>query len=126
MGLARFDLVELLRTEAQQAFGLGLEGVADEVEMKAVLGGLRLRHLVEHNARAAAVAGEQDPVLGRRVFRNLPPEVLKQAAKSMPQGVKTLKAVKRVVVRQATATAIQSDGGWSNLVLENGAWKVAD
>jgi hypothetical protein len=56
----------------------------------------------------------------------MPPEVLKQAAKEIPQMIKELKAVKRVVVRQSTAVALQGRGSWSSLVLENGAWKAAD
>jgi hypothetical protein len=56
----------------------------------------------------------------------LPPAVLKQIAKAAPEMIKQLKGVKRVVVRQATAVALQGDGSWSSLVLENGAWKVAD
>lgn len=59
-------------------------------------------------------------------LRGVPPEMVKEAAKAMPQLIKELKAVKRVVVRQATAVALQGDGSWSSLVLENGAWKVAD
>ena len=44
-GLADGHLVELLRTQAQQALGLGLEGVADDIEVDAVLDDLRLGHL---------------------------------------------------------------------------------
>ena len=58
-------------------------------------------------------------------LRGVPPDVLKQAA-AMPQLVKELKSVKRVVVRRETAVALQGDGSWSSLVLENGVWKVAD
>ena len=43
----------------------------------------------------------------------------------IPQMIKELKAVKRVVVRQSTAVALQGGGSWASLVLENGAWKVA-
>jgi hypothetical protein len=56
----------------------------------------------------------------------VPPEMLKQAAPSMGDLVKELKAVTRVVVRRDSAVAIMSEGGWSSLVLEDGAWKVAD
>jgi hypothetical protein len=61
---------------AQQVVGLGVERVADEIEVHAVLDGLRLRHLGERDTRPAGVplAGEQDRVLGSRVFGNLPPE----------------------------------------------------
>jgi hypothetical protein len=58
--------------------------------------------------------------------KNIPPEVLKQLGQATPQMVKELKAVKRVVVRQSTAVALQGGGSWASLVLENGAWKVAD
>ena len=40
--------------------------------------------------------------------------------------VKELKGVKRVVVREQTAVALQGDGRWSSLILEGGAWKAAD
>jgi hypothetical protein len=62
--------------QAQQALGLGAERVADEIEVHAVLDALRLRHLAERDTRPAGapVAGEQDRVLGSRVFSNLPPE----------------------------------------------------
>ena len=59
-------------------------------------------------------------------IKSLPPQVLKQIAQATPQMIKELKAVKRVVVRQSTAVALQGDGSWTTLVLENGAWKVAD
>jgi hypothetical protein len=59
-------------------------------------------------------------------LRGVPPEMLKEAAKAMPQLVKELKGVKRVVVREQTAVALQGDGSWSSLILEGGAWKVAD
>jgi len=32
----------------------------------------------------------------------------------------------KAMVRQAMAVALHSDGSWSSLVLENGAWKGAD
>ena len=56
--------------------GLGVEGVADDVEVHAVLDGLRLRHLVERDTwpAGAPVAGEQDRVLGSGVFGDLAPE----------------------------------------------------
>jgi hypothetical protein len=52
--------------QAQQALGLGVEGMADDVEVQTVLVGLRLRHLVERHAWPAgiAVAREQDRMLG--------------------------------------------------------------
>jgi hypothetical protein len=40
--------------------------------------------------------------------------------------VKELKTIKRVVVRRETAVALMSEGSWSSLVFEDGAWKVAD
>ena len=39
--------------EAQEAFGLGVEGVTDDVKVEAVLDDLRLRYPVERDARAA-------------------------------------------------------------------------
>ncbi|HEY2357768.1 MAG TPA: hypothetical protein VGH86_09990 [Phenylobacterium sp.] len=59
-------------------------------------------------------------------LHGIPPEMVKQVAKEAPAMIRQLKAIKRVVVRQATAVALMGDGSWSNLVLENGAWKVAD
>jgi hypothetical protein len=59
-------------------------------------------------------------------LRGVPPEMVKQAAKAAPEMIRQFKGVKRVVVRQATAVALHGDGSWSSLVLENGAWKVAD
>jgi hypothetical protein len=67
-------VAEPVGAHAQQALGLGVEGVADEIEVQAVLDGLRLRHRVERDAWPAGVAGEQDHVLGSGVFGNLPPE----------------------------------------------------
>ncbi|THD71350.1 hypothetical protein [Phenylobacterium sp.] len=82
-------------------------------------------------ARAEALQRGDLPAavaLSSKVSRigEMPPEVLKQAAQAMPQMIKDLKAVKRVVVRQSTAVALQGRGSWASLVLENGAWKVAD
>jgi hypothetical protein len=59
-------------------------------------------------------------------LKAMPPQVLKQIRQAAPQMIKELKAVKRVVVRQSTAVALQGGGSWASLVLENGAWKVAD
>ena len=59
-------------------------------------------------------------------LRGVPPEMVKEAAKAMPELVKELRGVKRVVVREQTAVALQGDGSWSSLLLEGGAWKVAD
>jgi hypothetical protein len=56
----------------------------------------------------------------------MPAEALKEAKGSMAPFVKELKAIKRVVVRRETAVALMSEGSWSSLVLEDGAWKVAD
>lgn len=71
---------------------------------------------------AAAVAlSSQDSDL-----RDAPPEALKQAAPAMAEFVKQLKGVKRVVVRRSSAVVLQGEGQWSSLVLEGGAWKVAD
>src|SRR3984957_6124868 len=72
---ARFDLIELLRTEAQQAFGLGLEGVAEDVEVDPVLDDFRLGHLVEDDPRAAGrPVGEQGRMLRSRVLCDLQAE----------------------------------------------------
>src|ERR1700720_2877452 len=75
-GLICLPVAEPAGAQAQQALGLGFEGVGDEVEVEAVLDGLRLRHLVERDGwpAGAAVAGEQDCVLGRGVSGNLPPQ----------------------------------------------------
>jgi len=60
-------------------------------------------------------------------LRNAPPQMLKEMAPAMSEMVKQLKAVKRVVVRQSSAVVLQGDGGgWTSLVRENDAWKVAD
>ncbi|HEX3363451.1 hypothetical protein [Phenylobacterium sp.] len=77
---------------------------------------------LQHGDLAAAAALSSK---GSRIG-TMPPEVLKQAAQAMPQMIKELKAVKRVVVRQSTAVALQGAGSWASLVLENGAWKAAD
>jgi hypothetical protein len=62
--------------QAQQSLGLGAEGIGDDIEVHAVLDGLRLRHLLEGDTWPAGVAvtGEQDRVLGSGVFGNLPPQ----------------------------------------------------
>src|SRR5690349_6627212 len=49
-GLVPLDVAEPLGAQAQQPLRLGVKGIADDVEVKAVLDGLRLRHLVEHDA----------------------------------------------------------------------------
>ena len=74
--LVSLDVAEPLGAQAQQSFGLGVEGVADDVEVQAVLDGLRLRHLIERDMWPAgvAVAGEEDRALGSGVFGNLTPE----------------------------------------------------
>ena len=59
-------------------------------------------------------------------LRNVPPEMIKQAAEQAPAMIKEFKAIKRVVVRRETAVALQGEGSWSSLVLEGGAWKVSD
>jgi hypothetical protein len=56
----------------------------------------------------------------------LPPGAMKGVAAQMGPLIKDLKAIKRVVVRRATAVALMSEGSWSILVLEDGAWKVDD
>lgn len=56
----------------------------------------------------------------------MPAQVLKDARGSMAPFVKELKTIKRVVIRRETAVALMSEGSWSSLVLEDGAWKVAD
>jgi hypothetical protein len=59
-------------------------------------------------------------------LRAIPPAALKQASASMPELIKALKGVKRVVVRKASAVVIMPDGNFSSLVFEEGAWKAAD
>jgi hypothetical protein len=59
-------------------------------------------------------------------LRGLPPGAFKQAAAEMPGLIKALKSAKRVVVRRETAAVMVEEGSWSSLVLEDGAWKVAD
>jgi hypothetical protein len=59
-------------------------------------------------------------------LRGASPAELKAVKAAVPEMVKGFKAIKRVVVRRETAAAIMGDGGWSSLVLEGGAWKVAD
>jgi hypothetical protein len=56
----------------------------------------------------------------------MPAEALREARGSMAPFIKELKAIKRVVVRRETAVALMAEGSWSSLVLEDGAWKVAD
>src|SRR5271169_15688 len=75
-GLVSLQVAEPLGAQARQALGLGVEGVADDIEVQAVLDGLRLRHLVERDTwpAGAAVAGEQDHVLRSGVSGDLPPE----------------------------------------------------
>ena len=75
-GLSSLQVAEPAGAQAQQALGLGVEGVADEVEVEAILDGLLLRHLIERDGwpAGAPVAGEQDCVLRSGVFGNLPPE----------------------------------------------------
>jgi hypothetical protein len=62
---------------------------------------------------------------GAAQLQAIPPDQLKQASASMGELVKALKGVKRVVVRKGSAVAIFGDG-FSSLVVEDGAWKVAD
>jgi hypothetical protein len=59
-------------------------------------------------------------------LRGVSPAELKPFKAAVPEMIKGFKAIKRVVVRRETAVAIMGDGGWSSLVLEGGAWKVAD
>lgn len=59
-------------------------------------------------------------------LRDLPPGMIKEAAKQAPEMIKAIKAIKRVVVRRETAVALMGKGSWSSLVLEDGVWKVAD
>jgi aryl-alcohol dehydrogenase-like predicted oxidoreductase len=74
--LARLQVPEPAGTQAQQALGLALEGVTDEVQVQAVLDHLRLRDLVKYDGWLAGVprAGEHHGVLGSRPFCHLPPE----------------------------------------------------
>ncbi|HEY3948852.1 hypothetical protein [Phenylobacterium sp.] len=71
-------------------------------------------------AAALAVSAESSSL------RSLPPEQFKQAAAMGREMVKELKATRRVVIRQHTAVVLGSDGGFSNLVRDGAAWKVAD
>ena len=59
-------------------------------------------------------------------LKSMPPAELKQVTASSNVLVAQLKAIRRVVVRRRSANAIMGDGGWSSLVFEDGAWKVAD
>jgi len=59
-------------------------------------------------------------------LKTMSPDQLKDMTQSMQELAAQLKSVKRVVVRRATAVAIIDGGCFSTLVLENGAWKVAD
>jgi len=59
-------------------------------------------------------------------LRGVPASALTQFKAAAPEMIKGFKAIKRVVVRRETAVALMGDGGWSNLVLEGGVWKVAD
>jgi hypothetical protein len=47
--LSPLQVAEPVGAQALQALGLGVEGVADEIEVHAVLDRLRLRHLVERD-----------------------------------------------------------------------------
>ncbi|WP_372784869.1 hypothetical protein [Phenylobacterium sp.] len=59
-------------------------------------------------------------------LRGVPAGELKQFKAAVPEMLKGIRAIKRVVVRRETAVALMGDGGFSSLVLEGGAWKVAD
>jgi len=59
-------------------------------------------------------------------LREVPPGMIKEAAKQAPEMIKQIKAIKRVVVRRETAVALMGQGSWSSLVMEDGVWKVAD
>jgi hypothetical protein len=59
-------------------------------------------------------------------LKAIPPAQLKQASASMPELIKALKGVKRVVVRKASAVAMMPDGAFMSLVFEDGGWKAAD
>jgi hypothetical protein len=71
-------------------------------------------------AAAAALSSQGSNV------KAVPPQMLQQIHQATPQMIRELKAIKRVVVRQSTAVALQGHGSWASLVLENGAWKAAD
>jgi hypothetical protein len=64
--LVSLDVAEPAGAQAHQSLGLGVEGIADDVEVHAVLDGLRFRHLVKRDTWAAGIGGtrEQDRVLG--------------------------------------------------------------
>src|ERR1700722_12886731 len=74
--LVRLHVTEPAGAQAQQTLRLGDERVADQVEVKAVLDGLRLRYGVEHDEWRAGIraVGEQDRVPGSGIFGNLPSE----------------------------------------------------
>ncbi|MDB5425211.1 MAG: hypothetical protein JWQ29_2627 [Phenylobacterium sp.] len=59
-------------------------------------------------------------------LRGISPAELKGAAGMAAEMIRDIRAIKRVVVRRETAVALLSQGSWSSLVLEDGAWKVAD
>src|SRR5260221_62774 len=73
-GRGALEVAEPSGAKILEALGLGLEGVADQVKVEAVLDDLRLWYPVEGEARAAdgLVAGEQDGVLGGSVSCDLP------------------------------------------------------
>ncbi len=84
-------------------------------------------------ARAEAVGrGDLASVLAvtarpaQETLRKLPPGALKAASSQAPAMIKALKTAKRVVVRRDTAAVLTADGSWASLVLEDGAWKIAD
>ena len=59
-------------------------------------------------------------------LKTMSPADLEPLSASMTELIPQLKAIKRVVVRKHTAVGIMGEGGWSNLVFEDGGWKVAD
>jgi hypothetical protein len=59
-------------------------------------------------------------------LQTIPPAELKQASAAMAQMIKSLKSVRRVVVRKSSAVVIMPGGDFSTLAFEDGAWKVAD
>lgn len=59
-------------------------------------------------------------------FRNLPPEMLKQARPMAAELTRRLKAARRVVVRRETAAVMVGEGEWASAVRVDGVWKAAD
>lgn len=59
-------------------------------------------------------------------FRDIPPEMLKQAKPMAAELTRRLKAARRVVIRRETAAVMVGEGEWASAALVNGVWKAAD